>query len=103
MTAVALLALGSAIACGERPADSAPLQTADSVAARAPVANRGPTTASRGPRCIQGGTPREDVRRIMGEPDSVSYGSWLYGSSEIMFGYGVVVETRNAGGNLDLC
>lgn len=59
--------------------------------------------ASTAETCIQGGTPREDVRTIMGEPDSVSFGSWLYGSSEIMFGYGVVVEARNSGGNLILC
>jgi hypothetical protein len=39
----------------------------------------------------------------MGEPDSVSFGSWLYGPSEIMFGYGVVVEIRNEGGNVTVC
>jgi outer membrane protein assembly factor BamE (lipoprotein component of BamABCDE complex) len=55
------------------------------------------------PTCIRGGTSREDVRRILGEPDSVSFGAWLYGSSEIQFGYGVVVETRDRDGRLRLC
>lgn len=55
------------------------------------------------PTCIRGGTPREDVRRILGEPDSVSFGAWLYGSSEIQFGYGVVVDARDPDGRLHLC
>ena len=55
------------------------------------------------PTCIRGGTTREDVRRILGDPDSVSFGAWLYGSSEIQFGYGVVVETRDPDARLHLC
>jgi len=55
------------------------------------------------PSCIRGGTPREDVRRILGEPDSISFGAWLYGASEIQFGYGVVVEARDPDGRLHLC
>jgi hypothetical protein len=55
------------------------------------------------PTCIRGGTSREDVRRILGEPDSISFGAWLYGASEIQFGYGVVVETRDPAGRLHLC
>jgi hypothetical protein len=39
----------------------------------------------------------------MGEPDSISFGAWLYGRSEISFGYGVVVDLSNAGGNLIVC
>jgi hypothetical protein len=39
----------------------------------------------------------------MGEPDSVSYGVWLYGGSEITFGYGVVLDYSDAGNVLRLC
>jgi hypothetical protein len=39
----------------------------------------------------------------MGEPDSVSFGVWLYGSSEITFGYGVVVEMRDSARALLVC
>jgi hypothetical protein len=39
----------------------------------------------------------------LGEPDSISFGAWLYGSSEIQFGYGVVVETRDPEARLHLC
>ena len=38
----------------------------------------------------------------MGEPDSTVYGSWFYGSSELLFGYGVVLEIRDRG-ELVLC
>ncbi|MDH3227878.1 MAG: hypothetical protein OEM67_12440 [Thermoleophilia bacterium] len=53
--------------------------------------------------CIRGGSTREEVRALMGEPDSVSFGAWIYGRSEISFGYGVVVDFSNDGGNLILC
>jgi hypothetical protein len=39
----------------------------------------------------------------MGEPDSISFGTWLYGRSSIDFGYGVVVAYANADGSLILC
>jgi hypothetical protein len=43
------------------------------------------------------------VRAILGEPDSVSFGVWLYGRSEVSFGYGVVVAYDDVDENLDLC
>ena len=70
--------------------------------APAPVAPPLPDT-SRGLRCIHGGTSREEVRAIMGEPDSVAFGDWLYGRSSVTFGYGVVLDYSNAGGDLIVC
>ena len=75
----------------------------------APQSLRPPTIGStlvgeaEGQECIRGGTPRADVRSIMGEPDSISFGVWFYGASEVAFGYGVVVEYRDVDGNLILC
>ena len=60
-------------------------------------------TTTQGVRCIRGGTTREEVRAIMGEPDSVAFGDWLYGRSSVTFGYGVVLDFTNAGGNLVVC
>ena len=54
-------------------------------------------------QCIRGGTSRAEVLALMGEPDSVSFGAWLYGRSEITFGYGTVLDFRNEDGNLVLC
>lgn len=39
----------------------------------------------------------------MGEPDSIVFGDWLYGRSSVTFGYGVVLDYANAGGNLVVC
>jgi len=39
----------------------------------------------------------------MGPPDSVVFGAYVYGRSQILFGYGVVQEWSNAGANLILC
>jgi len=103
-------ALGAASGCREAPISDVPSEAPQVIdtfgvpVVTGGVAGTSPAaTASTPEVCIRGGTPRADVRRIMGEPDSVSYGSWLYGESEIMFGYGVVAETRNVGGNLIVC
>ena len=39
----------------------------------------------------------------MGEPDSVSFGAWLYGRVEITFGYGVVLAYSDPDSVLALC
>jgi hypothetical protein len=39
----------------------------------------------------------------LGEPDSISFGTWLYGRSSIDFGYGVVVAYSDADENLMVC
>ena len=53
--------------------------------------------------CIRGGSTRAEVRAIMGDPDSVSYGAWVYGRSSVIFGYGTVLDYSNLGDNLILC
>lgn len=62
-----------------------------------------PPVLSQGLACIKGGSTREEVRAVMGEPDSIAFGDWLYGRSSVTFGYGVVLDYSNAGGNLVLC
>jgi hypothetical protein len=59
--------------------------------------------AARGAGCFRGGSTREEVLEVMGPPDSVVFGAYVYGSSQILFGYGVVAEWSNEGGNLLLC
>jgi hypothetical protein len=39
----------------------------------------------------------------MGQPDSIVFGAYVYGRSQIIFGYGVVQELSNESGNLILC
>ena len=80
-----------------QPPDSA------SQAYRLPGAPTPPQADStQGLGCIHGGTTREEVRAIMGEPDSVAFGDWIYGRSSVTFGYGVVLDYSNAG-NLVVC
>ncbi|HSH75100.1 MAG TPA: hypothetical protein VLA09_05435 [Longimicrobiales bacterium] len=58
----------------------------------------------RGPGCIRGGTTRAEVLGIMGEPDSIAFGDWLYGRSSVSFGYGVVVDYHaDPDGRLVVC
>ncbi len=69
-----------------------------------PVPLQPDTTAPiKGVGCIRGGTSRDEVRLIMGEPDSIVFGDWLYGRSSVTFGYGVVLDYSNADGNLPVC
>ncbi len=62
-----------------------------------------PAGQPQGLGCIHGGTTREEVRAIMGEPDSVAFGDWIYGRSSVTFGYGVALDYSNASGNLVIC
>jgi len=55
------------------------------------------------PTCIRGGSTRDEVLQVMGPPDSIVFGAYVYGRSQILFGYGVVQEWSNAGANLILC
>jgi hypothetical protein len=67
------------------------------------AAQRPPDAKPPADGCIRGGTPRAEVRALLGEPDSISWGVWLYGRSEITFGYGVVVAYEDHEENLSLC
>lgn len=106
---VVLLVLLAAGACSDGAPAEAPGRSEVVQPPPAPQSLRPPTIGStlvgeaEGQECIRGGTPRADVRSIMGEPDSISFGVWFYGASEVAFGYGVVVEYRDVDGNLILC
>ena len=53
--------------------------------------------------CFRSGSSRAEVRAVMGEPDSVDFGAWVYGASWVTFGYSVVLDYSNEGGKLRLC
>ncbi len=53
--------------------------------------------------CFRPGSSREEVRALMGAPDTVDFGAWVYGESWVTFGYGVVLDYSNQGRNLRLC
>ena len=68
-----------------------------------PAADRPSEPRPPGTGCIRGGSTREEVLRVMGQPDSIVFGAYVYGRSQIIFGYGVVQELSNESGNLILC
>ena len=53
--------------------------------------------------CFRSGSSRAEVRTVMGPPDTVDRGAWVYGESWVTFGYGVVLDFSNEGGDLRLC
>jgi len=53
--------------------------------------------------CFRSGSSRAEVRTVMGPPDTVDRGAWVYGESWVTFGYGVVLDFSNTGGDLRLC
>lgn len=53
--------------------------------------------------CFRSGSSRAEVRAVMGEPDTIRFGAWMYGRSHVGFGYGVVADYSNEDGNLRLC
>ncbi len=79
--------------------DSAP-RALDGAVARAPVEAGEPPLAD---GCFRSGSSRAEVRAVMGAPDTVVFGAWEYGLSSVTFGYGVVLDYSNQGGNLRLC
>jgi hypothetical protein len=93
-------------ACSERPASPDAIDAGQSeTPVTAPVAVAQPQPPAQPPPdgCIRGGTPRAQVQALLGEPDSISFGTWLYGRSSIDFGYGVVVAYSDADQNLMVC
>jgi hypothetical protein len=48
--------------------------------------------AARRRGCIRGGFTPAEVRAAMGEPDSIVGGWWIYGRTQIQFGYGTVQD-----------
>ena len=53
--------------------------------------------------CFRSGSSRNEVRAAMGAPDAINRGAWEYGQDWVTFGYGVVLDFSNEGGNLRLC
>jgi hypothetical protein len=53
--------------------------------------------------CFRSGSSRNEVRTAMGAPDAINRGFWEYGQDWVTFGYGVVLDFSNEGGNLRLC
>lgn len=97
----ALLGAG-ADGCRERPGA---INTAAQDAPTAVVTPTQPPSDARLPAdgCIRGGTTRAEVSTLLGPPDSISWGVWLYGRSEVTFGYGVVVAFTDTDENLMVC
>lgn len=67
----------------------------------APAERGEPSLANNG--CFRPGSSRDEVRALMGAPDMVDFGAWVYGESWVTFGYGVVLDYSNQGSNLRLC
>src|SRR5687767_10136509 len=103
--ALAALALCSVYAaCGVAPRDDeAPRDDAlDEPSVRPNRAADGgggmPSTAPPVPSgCIRGGSTPAEVRAAMGEPDSIVGGWWIYGRTQIQFGYGTVQDFIDGG------
>ena len=53
--------------------------------------------------CFTWGSTRPVVSRVMGQPDSIVFGEWVYGRSGVTFGYGTVSNYHNEDRNLRLC
>lgn len=56
-----------------------------------------------GSGCFRLGSSRDQVRAVMGAPDTIAFGDWVYGPSTLTFAYGQVDYVSNDGGNLRLC
>ncbi len=91
-----------------RAPSDAPLATkaSEGTATEAPAIAQPPTESDEPPPrtgCFRSGSSRNEVRAVMGAPDAVVFGAWEYGQSWVTFGYGVVLDFSNEGGNLRLC
>ena len=104
MRARCFLLLAGLAACGPERVPASPQLDAPTVAADPSSGAPSPAARPRGaPGCIRSGSTREEVRAVMGEPDSVSFGAWVYGRSSVTFGYGTVLDLENRGGELIVC
>jgi hypothetical protein len=53
--------------------------------------------------CFGTGSTRAEAQAVMGTPDTVVFGAWVYGRSNVTFGYGTVLDYSNEGRDLRLC
>jgi len=96
---IAIASCGVYAACGSQPATSE-RQPRRPESASAPLVGTpaaSPTDESAtGPArrrgCIRGGFTPAEVRAAMGEPDSIAGGWWIYGRTQVLFGYGTVQD-----------
>jgi hypothetical protein len=100
---VVALAVGFALRTRPPAARGPGIGPPPSSSALTPAAPTPQSDSAQGLSCIRGGTSRDEVRRIMGEPDSIAFGDWLYGRSSVTFGYGVVLDYANRDGRLRVC
>ena len=73
-----------------------PTTAADEVTANGGARPEAPRRDSAAPSvrvgCVRGGYTPAEVRAAMGEPDSIAGGWWIYGRTQIQFGYGTVQD-----------
>jgi hypothetical protein len=90
---------------GPEPANAAEEQALGGTTAESPsAADETPLVeTSLADGCFRPGSSRAEVRALMGAPDTIDFGAWVYGESWVTFGYGVVLDYSNQGSNLKLC
>jgi hypothetical protein len=97
------MACASVLACGDEPpeSDRAPAAQSPPVS---PPPTAVPSTAPPEPRrgCVGPGSTREQVRELLGEPDSIVGGWWYYGRTQFHLGSGTV-QDYISGGNTPIC
>ena len=64
----------------------------DSVAAAPAIDAPASSAPARRRGCIRSGATPAEVRQALGEPDSIAAGWWIYGRTQILFGYGTVQD-----------
>jgi len=95
---VAIASCGVYAACGSQPAtrerQSQEVEGASSPLVGAPAAatEGSGSEPARRRGCIRGGFTPTEVRAAMGEPDSIVGGWWIYGRTQVLFGYGTVQD-----------
>jgi hypothetical protein len=94
--AIAITSCSVYAACADQPAtnERQPQRVEDPSAALAGAPGTSPTDerAARRSGCIRGGFTPAEVRAAMGEPDSTVAGWWIYGRTQVLFGYGTVQD-----------
>ena len=102
---VLLVLCGSFAACGdsvpEAQPDSAPPPQSPVFEPPPPVAAGAPADTAT-PRCVGPGSTREQVRAVLGEPDTIVGGWWHYGRTQFHLGSGTV-QDYISGGDVPFC
>jgi hypothetical protein len=95
---------GALAACGDPTPEAEPGAAPPQSPAFSPpppvAADAPPDTTT--PRCVGPGSTREQVRAVLGEPDSIVGGWWHYGRTQFHLGSGTV-QDYISGGNVPFC